>query len=117
MYVHIFVRTLCCICTIVFSFNITLSTAPFSVNLTPLILNPLIRKDVRIKVCFYTHMYTGEVIIKKGTVVGPAEVGLLATVGVMSVLCYTQPVIGILSTGSELVNPWEVCLYGGSVYV
>mmetsp|Transcript_6046 Transcript_6046/g.6185 ORF Transcript_6046/g.6185 Transcript_6046/m.6185 type:complete len:648 (-) Transcript_6046:218-2161(-) len=50
----------------------------------------------------------GEVIIKKGTVVGPAEVGLLATVGVMSVLCYSQPVIGILSTGSELVNPWEV---------
>jgi gephyrin len=49
----------------------------------------------------------GEIVIKKGTLIGPAEVGLLATVGVMSVLCYTQPVIGILSTGSELVNPWE----------
>ena len=39
--------------------------------------------------------------------IGPAEVGLLATVGVMFVSCYVKPIVGILSTGSELVNPWE----------
>jgi gephyrin len=48
-----------------------------------------------------------EVILKKGQKIGPAEVGLLATVGVTSVPCYALPVVGILSTGSELVNPWE----------
>ena len=40
--------------------------------------------------------------------IGPAEVGLLATVGVMFVSCYVKPTVGILSTGSELVNPWEI---------
>lgn len=25
----------------------------------------------------------------------------------MTVRCYSKPVIGILSTGNELVNPWE----------
>jgi molybdopterin biosynthesis enzyme len=26
----------------------------------------------------------------------------------MSVKCYALPVIGVMSTGSELVDPWEV---------
>lgn len=49
----------------------------------------------------------GELILRRGQLIGPAEVGLLATVGVMVVSCYVKPIVGILSTGSELVNPWE----------
>jgi gephyrin len=52
-------------------------------------------------------MLLGELILRKGQTIGPAEVGILATVGVMTVRCYSKPIIGILSTGNELVNPWE----------
>jgi gephyrin len=46
----------------------------------------------------------GETILSKGQLIGPAEVGILATVGVTSVRCYKKPIIGILSTGNELVD-------------
>jgi gephyrin len=54
-----------------------------------------------------SDIQAGEVILQKGSVIAPAEIGLLATVGVMSVPCYRKPVVGVMSTGSELVNPWE----------
>ena len=53
---------------------------------------------------YYQHS-SGEVILRKGQTIGAAEVGILATVGVMTVSCFRRPVIGILSTGSELVDP------------
>jgi len=49
----------------------------------------------------------GEVIVKKGKVLGPYELGLLATAGFSQVLCYNSPVIGIMSTGNELVDSFE----------
>ena len=52
----------------------------------------------------YRHS-SGEVILRKGQTIGPAEVGILATVGVMTISCFRKPTIGILSTGSELVDP------------
>lgn len=48
----------------------------------------------------------GEVVLQAGERIGPAEIGLLATVGLPIVSCYTKPVIGVLSTGNELVNAW-----------
>jgi gephyrin len=49
----------------------------------------------------------GEVVINKGQSLGPYELGVLATTGFTSVLCYAAPVVGVMSTGSELVDPWE----------
>ena len=47
----------------------------------------------------------GEVVLEKGQVLGPAEIGLLATVGrISSIRVYKKPVIGLLSTGNELVD-------------
>ena len=48
----------------------------------------------------------GEVVLQAGERIGPAEIGLLATVGLPIVSCFAKPVIGILSTGNELVNAW-----------
>lgn len=48
----------------------------------------------------------GEVVLQAGERIGPAEIGLLATVGLPIVSCYAKPVIGVLSTGNELVNAW-----------
>ncbi|XP_059174181.1 gephyrin-like [Physella acuta] len=47
----------------------------------------------------------GQEILCAGQRLGPAELGLLATVGVTSVQCYGLPVVGVLSTGNELIEP------------
>jgi len=46
----------------------------------------------------------GDVLLKEGQFISPADVGLLATSGVDKVLCYPVPVVGVMSTGDELVN-------------
>ena len=44
----------------------------------------------------------GEKILQAGICLGPAEIGVLATVGVTSVTCYRKPSVGIMSTGTEV---------------
>ncbi|MCJ7513535.1 MAG: molybdopterin molybdotransferase MoeA [Anaerolineales bacterium] len=46
---------------------------------------------------------SGALAIEAGTVLRPAEIGLLAAMGVVSPLVRRQPLAGVLSTGSELV--------------
>ena len=55
----------------------------------------------------------GAVVLRPGTVLGHAEIGLLMTLGVTEVLCYRRPTVAILSTGDELVEPWETPPPGG----
>ena len=47
---------------------------------------------------------TGEVIVPKGTSINPGTVATLATFGYSEVPVYRQPVVGIMSTGSELLD-------------
>jgi molybdopterin molybdotransferase len=44
----------------------------------------------------------GSVVFEAGTLLGPAHVGVLASLGVDSVLVHQRPVVGVLSTGDEL---------------
>lgn len=46
----------------------------------------------------------GDTIAYKGTLLGPREVGALAAVGVKSVRVYRKPMIGVISTGDEIVE-------------
>jgi molybdopterin molybdotransferase len=48
-----------------------------------------------------------DVVLRRGTVLGSAEVGLLMTLGFSEVACYRRPKVAVLSTGDELVEPWE----------
>jgi molybdopterin molybdotransferase len=50
---------------------------------------------------------TGEAVIAAGTEVGPAEVGMLASLGYARVRCFRRAVAGIISTGDELVGVEE----------
>lgn len=50
----------------------------------------------------------GSVVLDRGVTIGPAEIGLLAGLGVDPVRVARRPRIGILSTGNELVDPGEV---------
>lgn len=47
----------------------------------------------------------GAVVLKSGERIGAAEIGLLATIGVVMVKVYPIPTIAVLSTGDELVDP------------
>lgn len=52
-----------------------------------------------------SDMRCGATVLGRGTRVGPAEIGLLATVGVQRVAVFAKPRIGVLSSGDELVVP------------
>src|SRR4051794_23205303 len=54
-----------------------------------------------------TDLEPGQVVVTSGTVLGPAEIGLLATLGVTHVGVYRRPRVAVLATGDELVEPWE----------
>ena len=52
-------------------------------------------EDVRVK----------QVVLQANTVIRPPEVGILAAVGHVHVEVYRQPIVGIVATGSEVVEP------------
>ena len=44
----------------------------------------------------------GEMVLEKNALIGPAELGLLATVGLQTVHVYDKPRVVVLSTGNEV---------------
>ena len=48
---------------------------------------------------------SGERVLEKGTVLGTAEIALLASLGYSSVKVIRRPVVAILATGDELLEP------------
>lgn len=49
----------------------------------------------------------GEAILKSGKKIGVADIGTLAALGKTEVPVFSRPVVGIISTGDELVAPGE----------
>ena len=47
----------------------------------------------------------GTVVLKRGTLLGPSQIGILAALCLASVPCTRRPVIAVLSTGDELAEP------------
>ena len=50
---------------------------------------------------------TGQTVLAAGERLDPAEVGLLATAGIVDVPVFPRPKVAVLSTGDELVEPGE----------
>ena len=63
----------------------------------------------------------GDLVVAEGTVLGPRQIGLLASVGRATVLARPRPRVVILSTGSELRDPGEELghdsIYDGNSYL
>ncbi len=57
----------------------------------------------------------GELVLPAGTVVGPAQAGLLGSVGMDRVLVHRRPVVAVLSTGDELLRAGQP-LTPGKIY-
>jgi molybdenum cofactor synthesis domain-containing protein len=49
----------------------------------------------------------GQRVLPARTVIGPAELGLLGTVGKTMVTVYRQPTVAVMSTGDEILEPHE----------
>ncbi|MBN2184183.1 MAG: molybdopterin molybdotransferase MoeA [Candidatus Krumholzibacteriota bacterium] len=49
----------------------------------------------------------GDPVMRRGTVIGSSKIALLASVGIDPVPVFRRPVLGIVATGSELVEPHE----------
>jgi molybdenum cofactor synthesis domain-containing protein len=49
----------------------------------------------------------GQLVLAQATVLGPAELGLLGTVGKTQVSVHRRPVVAVMSTGNEIVPPHE----------
>lgn len=49
----------------------------------------------------------GEVLIKEGTIIGFAEIGVLASLNIAQIPVYCKPTIAIASTGSEILDLGE----------
>jgi molybdenum cofactor synthesis domain-containing protein len=47
----------------------------------------------------------GAVVFDQGAELGPAHIGVLASLGIDAVLARPRPVVGVLSTGNELAKP------------
>ena len=54
----------------------------------------------------------GETVFKKGEKIYPASIGVMASLGIKEVLINTPPIIGIISTGNELVDAGDDLSFG-----
>lgn len=57
-------------------------------------------------ICFQAEDYkTGNILIKKGVRISPAHIGIMSGAGYTEVVAAKMPVVGIIATGTELVEP------------
>jgi molybdopterin molybdotransferase len=55
----------------------------------------------------------GATVLRHGVRIGPAELGVLASVGVATVSCIRRPRLAVLTTGDELLEPGDPAQPGG----
>ncbi len=53
------------------------------------------------------NYFKGEILIPKGTKIGFAEIGVMAELGIVQVPVFSKPKVGILATGSEILDLGE----------
>lgn len=56
-----------------------------------------------------------EILIKSGTTIGFAEIGVMASLNISQIKVYVRPTIGILSTGSEILDVGELQTNKGQI--
>jgi molybdopterin molybdotransferase len=68
-----------------------------------------VRESVNTNICYTGEdIKKGDSVIRKGDVISPAHIAILASVGCVNPLVYNLPTVAIFSTGDELVEPGEI---------
>lgn len=57
-------------------------------------------------------LISGEVVLHKGTLITPRELGILASIGLEKIKVYKRPKVGIISIGDELRRPGDPLDFG-----
>ncbi len=53
------------------------------------------------------EVMAGDTILKKGDLIRPAHIAVLASQGITNIAVFRRLKVGVLSTGSEIKEPWE----------
>jgi molybdopterin molybdotransferase len=61
------------------------------------------------------QIHTGQIALSKGTLINPGTAGYLYTLGISEVLVHRKPIVTIIATGNELVEPGYK-LQSGQIY-
>ncbi|MCK4537651.1 MAG: molybdopterin molybdotransferase MoeA [Candidatus Krumholzibacteria bacterium] len=65
-------------------------------------------KSNAINICYRAEdVSAGDTVLRSGSLIGPVEIAVLAAVGRTTIKVFRKPRIGIIATGSELVEPGE----------
>ena len=66
----------------------------------------LTRENSRTNICYKGEdVKDGDLVLKKGDLISPAQIAILASVGCSNPLVLNMPTVAIISTGNELVEP------------
>ena len=65
-----------------------------------------IQKKTNANICYLGEdVQEGQTVLVKGTLIRPQEIAILASVGHTQVPVFVKPLVGVISTGDELVEP------------
>jgi len=65
----------------------------------------IVQKETGNNICYQgEYLKKGQKIISKGKLLDPQTIGILASLGIASVLVYQKPIVGIIVTGDELLD-------------
>ncbi len=68
-----------------------------------------VRESLSSNICYLGEdVKAGDMVIRKGDVISPAHIAILASVGCVNPLVCNLPTVAIFSTGDELVEPGEI---------
>ena len=62
-----------------------------------------------------SDLHKGETALKKGRLLNPSQIGVLAALGVANVKVFMIPIVAVLSTGGEIIEPGN-SLRPGKIY-
>ncbi len=69
--------------------------------------------QTKVNICYKGEDYKlGNLLIKKGIKISPSHIGTMAGAGYTSILVSKTPVVGIMATGTELVEPSKTPVAG-----
>jgi len=76
----------------------------------------IVEEETIANICYKGEdLKIGDLVLKSGSLIRPQEVAIIASMGLSAVSVYKKPLVGVLTTGSEIVEPGQE-LGPGQIY-